>query len=221
MIALKAKTIQHAIDCHALQPERLAGKSASEIADMTISLNLKVGDVFEVIETSNSTELRLLGTTANHTYIGFGLKTGQIIVEHDAGDFLGADMQGGVLICKGNAGERVGDSMRRGILLVDGNVGDYCASNFKAGTLGVLGNTGAHLGYGMKRGTLLLGQAPQAQATWIDCGLHSLPFLKLLYKSFAGLDSAFAKVNTLRVQRLMGDVAGLGKAEMLVLQAQK
>lgn len=218
MIVLKAKAIKQAIDCRILLPDSLAGKSASEIAAIKISLNHTVGDVFEVVETANHPTLRLVGTTAQHTHIGFGLKTGQIVVEHDAGDFLGADMQGGVLICKGNAGERVGDSMRRGILLVDGQVGDYCASNFKAGTLGVLGNTGAHLGYGMKRGTLLLGQAPQAQATWLDCGLHSLPFLKLLYKSFAGLDSAFTKVSTPRVQRYMGDMASLGKAEILVLQ---
>lgn len=127
-------------------------------------------------------------------------------------------MQGGVLICKGNAGERTADLMRRGILLIEGNVGEYCASSMKAGTVGVLGNTGARLGYGMKRGTLLLAKQPEGQATWLDCGQHTLPFLNIMYQSFQQYDTKFASIDQRRVQRWMGDASGMGKAEILVLQ---
>jgi len=107
--------------------------------------------------------------------------------------------------------------MRRGMLLIEGDTGEYCASNMKAGTLGVLGKTGARLGFSMKRGTLLLAQAPASQATWLDCGWHTLPFLNILYQSFKSLDTRFATLTQMRVKRWVGDVSGLGKAEILVL----
>lgn len=219
-ILLTARPISRSVDCRALLPLALQGKTSAEISAIKLAANLSVGDAFEVsIEAAESTKLTFKNTTASHQYIGFGMTAGQLVVEGDAGDFLGAQLQNGVLICKGNAGARAGDRMRRGMLLIEGNAGDYCGSDMMAGTLGVLGSTGAHLGYGMKRGTLLLAQTPASQATWIDCGFHKLPFLNILYKSFKLLDSRFAQISSQRVQRWMGDMGGLGKAEILVIQA--
>jgi formylmethanofuran dehydrogenase subunit C len=210
--------VKRIIDCKKLTPDTLQGKSLSDILAINLEKNLTVADVFDV-QGDDATTLIFNNTTAQLQYIGYRMKTGNITINGDAGDFIGAQMQGGVLICKGNAGERAGDTMRRGILLIEGDAGDYCASNMRAGTLGVLGKTGAHIGYGMKRGTLLLSQTPAEQATWLDCGLHTLPFLNLLYQSFQTLDSKFAQLSNRRVRRWMGDVSGMGKAEMLVLQA--
>jgi formylmethanofuran dehydrogenase subunit C len=210
--------VKRIIDCKKLTPDALQGKSLNDILATNLEKNLTVADVFDV-QGADATTLVFNNTTAQLQYIGYRMKTGNITINGNAGDFTGAEMQGGVLVCKGHAGERAGDTMRRGILLIEGNAGDYCASNMRAGTLGVLGNTGAHIGYGMKRGTLLLAQTPAEQATWLDCGLHTLPFLKLMYQSFQMLDSKFAQLSNRRVRRWMGDVSGMGKAEMLVLQA--
>lgn len=209
---------QRIIDCKKLTPDALQGKSLNDILAIHLDKKLKVADVFDV-QGDDATTLVFKNTTAQLHYIGYRMKTGNITVCGDTGDFTGAEMQGGALVCKGNTGERAGDTMRRGILLIEGNAGDYCASNMRAGTLGVLGNTGAHIGYGMKRGTILLLKTPAAQATWLDCGLHTLPFLNLLYQSFQTLDSQFAQLNNRRVRRWMGDISGMGKAEILVLQA--
>ncbi|WP_019882104.1 MULTISPECIES: hypothetical protein [unclassified Methylophilus] len=219
-ITLTAKAVARSVDCRTLLPQALQGKTVAEITAMKLAANLSVADVFEVSvdTTSEAPAVTFKNTTSAHQYIGFGMTSGQINVTGDAGDFLGAQLQNGVLICKGNAGARAGDRMRRGMLLIEGNAGDYCASDMMAGTLGVLGTTGAYLGYGMKRGTLLLANTPAAQATWIDCGFHTLPFLNILYKSFKRLDSRFAQVSSQRVQRWMGDMGGLGKAEILVIQ---
>lgn len=219
-ITLTAKAVSRPVDCRTLLPVALQGKTVAEIAAMQLAANLTVADVFEVSvnDTSEAAVLTFNNTTAAHQYIGFGMTNGQIHVAGDAGDFLGAQLQQGILICKGNAGARAGDRMRRGMLLIEGNAGEYCASDMMAGTLGVLGITGEHLGYGMKRGTLLLAQSPAAQATWIDCGFHKLPFLNILYKSFQRLDTRFAQISSQRVQRWMGDMGGLGKAEMLIIQ---
>lgn len=219
-IILIAKPVIGRIDCRILSPQRLQGKSLDEIVALQLAANLRVGDVFDVrIEAGAETaRMDFFNTTAAHQWIGAGMNMGHVVVHGDAGDFLGAQMQNGVLICKGNVGDRAGDRMRRGLLLIEGNAGDYCASDMMAGTLGVLGHTGVYLGYGMRRGTLLLMHAPKLTATWIDCGAHTLPFLNLLYQSFKPLESRFASLESLRVQRWMGDMGGIGKAEILWLQ---
>jgi formylmethanofuran dehydrogenase subunit C len=206
-----------AVDCRALTPDLLTNKSLTEIK-MTALGNQTVADVFDV-SGDDANHIVFKNTNSQCHYIGHQMKVGTITIEGDAGDYLGSAMQGGVLICKGNAGQRAADLMRRGILLIEGDVGEYCASSMKAGTVGVLGNTGARLGYGMKRGTLLLAKQPAEQATWLDCGQHTLPFLNILYQSFQQLDTKFAAIKQKRVQRWMGDASGMGKAEMLILQS--
>lgn len=177
-------------------------------------------------------------------YCGIGMKTGVITVNGDvgifaacemkkgfltingnAGDFLGGalpgnkmGMKGGTVLVKGNAGERVGDHLRRGVILIEGNAGDYCGSRMTAGTIAVMGNVGKHLGYAMRRGTLLLWQKPNIPATFNDCGAHTLAFLPLLFNSFKTLNSQFAENSAAfnRVQRYGGDMAEMGRGEVLV-----
>jgi formylmethanofuran dehydrogenase subunit C len=177
-------------------------------------------------------------------YLGFGLKNGEIHckgnaaafaacnmrdgllkINGNAGDFLGAGseglrkgMLGGTVIVKGNVGDRAGDQMRRGLILIEGNTGDYCGSRMVAGTIGVLGELGAYTGFNMHRGTLLLKKQPQLHATIQDCGIHTLPFLSLLFKSFAQYETQFSKLDSMRVQRFVGDLAYSGNGEILVLK---
>lgn len=209
--------VNHPVDCRLLVPDLLSEKSNAEI--LSISLDkYTVSDLFDVTG-ENSDHLIFKNSNNQLHYIGYQMKNGSITIDGDAGDYLGAAMQGGILICKGSAGERAADLMRRGILLIEGNAGQYCASRMKAGTVGVLGNTAAHLGFGMKRGTLLLAKTPAEQATWLDCGIHTLPFLNILYQSLQQIDSNFSTIKQNRVKRYMGDASGMGKAELLVLQA--
>lgn len=176
-------------------------------------------------------------------YLGFNLKNGEIHclgnteafaacnmvggllrIDGNTGDFLGAGseglrkgMRGGTVVVKGNAGDRAGDQMRRGLILIEGSVGDYCASRMVAGTIGVLGGVGAYTAFNMRRGTLLLKSKPQLHATIQDCGLHTLPFLSLLFKSFKKYNTQFSHINTQRIQRFVGDAAYKGNGEVLVL----
>ncbi len=157
-------------------------------------------------------------------YAASGLADGLIHINGNVGDFLGAayfgdrkGMKGGTVIVTGNAGERVGDQMRRGLILIEGNVGSYCASRMLAGTIGILGTAGEYIGFGMRRGTLLMSQKPALHATIQDCGTHTLPYLNLMFKSFAGLPSKFAQISKNRVKRYAGDIANDGKGEILVL----
>ena len=168
-----------------------------------------------------------LAVTGNvDAYAACEMKNGVFVIGGNAGDFLGAalpgnkkGMAGGVVIVKGNVGDRTGDHMRRGAILIEGDTGAYLGSRMVAGTIAVLGKAGEHIGYAMGRGTLLLAQAPAAiPATFNDCGSHTLGFIPLLLKSFAELETPFAGMSEKlkRVRRYAGDMAALGKGEILV-----
>lgn len=149
---------------------------------------------------------------------------GQLNIDGNTGDFLGGasaglrkGMRGGTVIVKGNAGDRVGDQMRRGLILIEGNAGDYCGSRMIAGTIGVLGTVGKYAGFSMQRGTLLLAEKPPLHATIQDCGKHTLPFLSLMFKSFAQYNTKFSNIRSQRVQRFVGDISNNGNGEILQL----
>jgi len=158
-------------------------------------------------------------------YAGCELKKGYLEVSGNVGDFLGGalpgnkmGMKGGLILVKGNAGERVGDHLRRGTILIEGDAGDYCGSRMIAGTIAVMGQTGHYLGYAMRRGTLLLWNPPQLSASFNDCGTHTLAFLPMLFNAFKTLNSRFADASAAfnRVRRYAGDMAEMGRGEVLV-----
>ena len=169
---------------------------------------------------------RLIVRGSVDAYAACELRNGDLLIEGNAGDFLGASlpgnkkgMAGGVVIVRGNVGDRAGDHLRRGAILIEGNTGDYLGSRMTAGTIAVLGKTGRYLGYAMGRGTLLLAQAPsELLPTFNDCGTHTLGFIPLMLRGFAGLDTPFAGMSDQlkRVRRYAGDMSGLGKGEILV-----
>jgi formylmethanofuran dehydrogenase subunit C len=164
------------------------------------------------------------GNTA--AFAACNMAKGLLIIEGNTGEFLGGGsaglrkgMRGGTVLVKGDAGDRAGDQMRRGLILIEGNAGDYCGSRMIAGTIGVMGTVGMYAGFNMKHGTLLLLKKPALHATMQDCGMHTLPFLSLLYQSFSKLDSQFSGLHSQRVQRWVGDAACNGNGEILLISA--
>jgi formylmethanofuran dehydrogenase subunit C len=190
------------LDCSRLTPNNLAGLSFTQIKNLSLTNSknsAKVSDYFEVS----------------------GTDTENIIFKNPSKqlDFIGQKMSHGSIICQGDVGDRVGDLMRRGLILIDGNAGDYCGSRMVAGTIGVYGSVGKYTGFGMKRGTILLKNSANFHATIQDCGMHNLPFLTLLFKSFHQLNSPFSKLDSTRVQRYCGDIACNGTGEILILKS--
>ena len=160
-------------------------------------------------------------------FTGCEMRGGLIQVEGNIGDFAGGalpgnkkGMRGGMMIIKGSTGDRAGDQMRRGTILVEGSVGSYCGSRMIAGTIAVMGKVGPLAGYAMNRGTLLFWHGPEnISSSFADCGTHTFSsFLPLLFRSFSDLDSRFAdrKMWLHRIHRYQGDLAALGKGEILI-----
>jgi formylmethanofuran dehydrogenase subunit C len=103
-------------------------------------------------------------------------------------------------------------------VLVTGDVGGYLGSRMSGGTIVVMGKVGPFAGYAMKRGTLLLNRVPnELPVTFNDCGVHPFGFLGLLLPAIQkhGVPFADLKFDGNRAQRWMGDVANVGRGEIL------
>jgi formylmethanofuran dehydrogenase subunit C len=161
-------------------------------------------------------------------WAGTGMSGGILRINGNTGRCLGAawpgDVQGirgGTIIVTGNAGERVGDKMRRGAIIIEGDAGDYCGARMISGSILVCGKVGDFTGFSMKRGSILLTRAPTLLATFNDCGSFEFGFLPLLLRSMGKLSRRAAQLSKRskpRAQRFAGDLANIGKGEVLVLR---
>ena len=199
IFTLKDK-LDFSLNCGKLTPNNLSGLSLAQITKIklgTSKFSPQVADFFGIS----------------------GEDTSRIIFKNCSSqlDFIGENMSSGTITVCGDVGDRLGEKMRRGVILVEGNAGDYAGSRMIAGTLGILGKTGVYTGFAMKRGTILLQELPSLHATMQDCGVHDLPFLSLLFKSFAE-SPPFAKLASKRAHRFAGDLACNGNGEILVLE---
>jgi formylmethanofuran dehydrogenase subunit C len=251
------------LDLSPLTPKGLAGLKPSEIEALAIGTTrepVTVGDMFKV-KGNDVAKLRFVGTDERCDRIGKGLTEGEIVVDGDAGAYLGAAMRGGTLILNGSAGpfagggmaggsidiaghagERaggvivgetfgmrggrlsiggkagpmLGERMRRGLVIVAGGAGDYAGARMIAGTIVLKGRVGRFAGYGLRRGSLILGKEPEhLLPTFGDCGVLDFNWLRVLDRA---LQATGARVKLkARARRLMGDMAVLGKGEMLIL----
>ncbi len=154
-----------------------------------------------------------------------GMQGGHVEITGDCGDFLGGPlagevegMAGGTVVVRGNAGARAGDRLRRGLIVVEGRAGALAASRLIAGTVVVCGGTGAMPGSLMRRGTVLLGGAvPALLPSFVPVGhAEGGVFRVLLARALEPLSSAAAALAMAPARRFAGDMASLGKGEILL-----
>ena len=155
---------------------------------------------------------------------GSGMKNGVIEILGAPGDRLGGPlagevtgMRGGLIVVRGAAGHRAGDLIRRGTIIIEGEAGDYAGSRMIAGTLVVAGKAGNLPGYLMRRGTIVLGKGCSAMSpTFADCGQFELLAMRLWAGFLAPYSKSAAAVLKRPLQRFAGDMAALGKGELLL-----
>jgi formylmethanofuran dehydrogenase subunit C len=157
-------------------------------------------------------------------YLGTGMKGGLIMVGASAGNFTGAmtpgqkfGMAGGVIRVGGDIGERAGDRMRRGTIVVKGKTGAAAGSRMSGGTIWAEGGFGPGAGPLMRRGTLIGPKAEQMLATFADCGEQDMVFLRLISRFVVAELGPLAPPSLpARVRRYAGDLATIGKGELLL-----
>lgn len=152
-----------------------------------------------------------------------GMKAGVFEIRGTAGDRLGgplageiAGMRGGIVVVRGSVGQRAGDRMRRGTIIIEGRAGDYAGSRMIAGTLIVGRSAGLLAGFMLRRGTIVLGGGyTDRSPTFIDCGEYRLVAMRWLSAMIEPYSKAAAGLLRRPLTRFVGDMAVLGKGEIL------
>lgn len=183
--------------------------------------------------------IRVLGDAGAE--VGLGLRGGTIEVEGRVGVLAAAEARGGLLHVRGDAGERLagalpgsggaagvtvlvegragpraGEAMRRGLVILLGGCGDHVGLGLRGGSVIVAGPYGLRPGPGMRRGSILLLEgAVEPGPTFADAGVHELLWLAVLRRHLTGLGLP-GLLPPRPVRRLVGDLADLGKGELLL-----
>ncbi|MCA9193310.1 MAG: formylmethanofuran dehydrogenase subunit C [Planctomycetales bacterium] len=163
------------LDASPLTLQHFSSLPKAKWSNIQISGNGKsfaLGDLFN-ISSGPSQTLVFSGDLSKTHYIGCHWQSEELIVEGDAGSFLGEFMSGGRILVKGNAGHHVSCCQKAGTIIVQGNVGDYAAGasmrsriGMRGGLLIVEGHCGKWLAMRMRRGTVVIhGQTAAAVAT--------------------------------------------------------
>ncbi len=100
--------------------------------------------------------------------LGAGVKHGEIIIESDAGDYVGVLNAGALIHVTQAAGRYVGDNMTAGVIIIDGNA-DYGAGQYcYGGTVVVHGNAGNFTATMNKGATIIVtGSVGDEAATYM------------------------------------------------------
>jgi len=91
-------------------------------------------------------EVRLNFGNRKINFLGMYLSRGKVIVEGDAGYYVGYEMDGGNINVEGGASYYVGREMKGGSIYIKGNAGDDVGEEMKGGTISIGGNAGKCVG---------------------------------------------------------------------------
>src|SRR5512143_485942 len=125
-LTLRERPVQP-VDCSALTPEALGGRSPAEVAALELpsgNRRLRVDSLFTVAGKPGG-DLEIRGATDRLDRIGAGMTQGRISIQGDAGSYLGVGMTGGAIELSGNAGAFAASGMSGGLLQIAGNAGDF------------------------------------------------------------------------------------------------
>ncbi|MEQ1669991.1 MAG: formylmethanofuran dehydrogenase subunit C, partial [Hyphomicrobium sp.] len=102
-------------------------------------------------------------------------------------------------------------------IVVRGQTGEGAGTRMIGGTIWAEGGFGPAPGYMMRRGTLIGSKVERLLPTFVDCGRHDLVIVRVLGRYLkATLGDLAPKPMPLFVQKIAGDMATIGKGEILL-----
>jgi formylmethanofuran dehydrogenase subunit C len=157
--------VQFPVIAECINPDVFQGKSVPEIAALSIwegNKKKKLGDLFKIEEnTAETPNITINGDASEIRWVGYGMTSGEIVVNGNIGMHLGERMAGGKITVNGDAGGWAGAEMKGGVLEIMGNTGDYLASPYRGRSAGmskgkiiVHGNVGSDVAVFMKGGVI-------------------------------------------------------------------
>jgi formylmethanofuran dehydrogenase subunit C len=206
-----------------------------------------LGEMFE-LEGEPNGRIRFIGDLAKGDRLGAGMTEGEVVVEGSLGNESGLalaggtmviegdvgaragaaplgfkrGMTGGELVVRGSAGPEAGATMRRGLIVVGKKAGDHAGIGMIAGTVVVFGTAGADPGLWSKRGTVIALGRITPPATYVYACTYQPVHLRLLLTRLAVRYRMPVRQRYLKgfYQRFSGDMAELGKGEILTWAAK-
>lgn len=148
-----------------ITPDEFKNKTLKEIAELPVTegnRNLTLSDLFKIEQDKTETpSITLNGDFKKVKRVGQDMKTGEIIINGNAGMHTGERMAGGKIVINGNADSWTGSEMKAGTIEIHGDAGDYLASPYrgsgtgvKGGSIIVDGNVGNDVGCYLKGGVI-------------------------------------------------------------------
>ncbi|HUF36723.1 MAG TPA: hypothetical protein VMN37_12285 [Gemmatimonadales bacterium] len=161
-------------------PELDAAAAAEQTAWVEGEGSVPLGELFEM-RGAPGARTRLVGDLSRMDGIGAGLSRGELVVDGDAGWYVGRRMSGGVIdvrgstgpraggadpgakrgmtggeiLIRGSAGPETGAGARRGLIVVQGDAAEDGARGMIAGSLLVFGSLGPNPGLFSRRGSIV------------------------------------------------------------------
>jgi formylmethanofuran dehydrogenase subunit C len=201
-----------------------------------------LGDVFEV-RGAPAPRVRLVGDLTLLDGIGAGLSGGELVVDGDAGRYLGRDMRGGVIEVRGNAdshagaaqpgakrgmtggeivihgsaGPQLGAGLRRGMIVVERDTGEATGRGMLAGTILVFGSVGPDPGLWSKRGSIVAYGSLTPPAPYRYACTYRPSYLRVTLTYLKARHRVPVTPEQLagHYRRYSGDLAELGAGEIL------
>jgi formylmethanofuran dehydrogenase subunit C len=241
------RPLEQRVDASGVAWDALRGLDAGAIENQELWVEgagaARVGDCFQV-SASPGERVRLVGDLALMDGIGAGLAGGVLVVEGNAGWYLGQGMRGGAIEVRGNAGPQAGAALpgakrgitggeivirgsagpglgaglRRGLIAVEGEVAEGAGRAMLAGTVVAFGSIGADPGLWSKRGSVVaLGTVTPPSTYRYACTYRPsyLPVTLGYLKSRYRCPVAQDHLSGL-YRRYSGDLADLGAGEILL-----
>ncbi len=155
------------LEVEGILPNVVADMGVEEIENLQIQYGnrrVKLSEFFDVsVEKSEVPRIVFEGDMGRVKRIGWGMDGGEIIVEGDAGMYLGAFMKDGRIIVKGNVGHFSALNMKGGEIVIEGNAGDYLCASYRGewrgmngGRVIVKGDVGKELGSYIRDGKIVV-----------------------------------------------------------------
>ena len=235
--------LEHALLADCIAADRFAGLDAKQIAGLPVLHGGQAGALGEFfkIRGGHSSVVRIEGDLAQVDAIGAGMAGGELTIDGSVGHDLGLAMSGGRIDVRGNAGDNAGGArpgaargMTGGEIIVRGNVGDEAGARMRRGMIAVTGDGGRGTGEGMIAGTVVVfGKAGPGAGRFLKRGsivaltpidrpgtfryacTYRPPHVGLLLRYVRGRVPVADRYVTGKYERYSGDLAELGKGEIL------
>ena len=155
------------IEVEGITPDTCRTKSLEEIHNLAIFLGnreLPLAELFDVTGDPSDERMEWQGDLSGVHWIGAKMKSGQVLIQGNAGRHVGSEMSAGELQVHGDAGDWVGGELQGGLIHVHGSAGHLVGAAYRGsargmtgGTILIAGDAGNEIGHTMRRGLIAVG----------------------------------------------------------------